>query len=430
MAEVTLQVLLPDGVWRDAAILELPQPERGVEGACNFEYTVEHVVTWMSREVPLAAASVRLPVIFGPTCTRRWPTFLDDIRPLGGAREWWLRRLGLRGGVEDDVRLLREATIAPIGNLRIKEAVPPKSGPPLRFPRQAVVDREHAFLEYAADQGAQVGGATGAGGDAPKLLVRLDDDDRVWIDVWQDEPTTPARPYLVKFARGRRTELDKIILRSEYVYARALARLGVETANVEGMFLDEGAHGPSLWLPRFDVTRRDGREVRYGVESVYSLLGAAPGAYLKHQQVLDALREVTREEDWRETLLEYLKRDLLNVVFGNSDNHGRNTSLLKTETEVRLAPVYDFAPMKMDPEGVTRTTKWEHFESGGVDWPALLQSFGRDEEFLRAGLADLAARLRELPALLVELGLPEETLRFPALDLQGTERKLRQWTLL
>jgi len=429
MADVTLQALL-QGSWRDVALLEFPKPELGTEGPCYFEYEFDHVSEWLGRDTPLAQASVRLPLVLVPVCTSRWPVFLDDLRPLGGARSWWQRKLGLTGGPPDELRLLREATIAPVGNLRVKEAVPPKDAEPTRFARSAVVEREHAFLAYAADRGAQVGGATGAGGESPKLLLRVDGRDQVWIDTWQDDPDCPDHHYLVKFARGVRSDRDRLILRSEYVYYRALAELGVETVPVEGMLLEEGASGPSLWLPRFDVTRRDGREVRLGLESIYSLLGKGPGSFLTHQAVIDALREVVPRAELGATLLEYLKRDLLAVVFGNTDNHGRNTALLKSETSIRLAPVYDFAPMKLDPEGIIRTTRWEKFEKGDIDWAALLRSFGSDEDFLRAGLRELAARLRHLPELLASLGLPDETLHFPALDLFGTERKLRGWGLL
>ncbi len=429
VAELTLQALL-DGEWRDVALLEFPRPELGAAGACNLEYEVDHVAAYAGRDVPLAAVSARFPLGFAPSCMQSWPAFLDDMRPLGAARSWWIRRLGLSAREAHDFRLLREATIAPIGNLRIREAVPPKDDHPVpRFAKQAVIDREHGFVEYASDRGAQIGGATGAGGESPKLLLRLDDSDRVWIDTWQDDAHCPDRHYLVKFARNDRADIDRVILRSEYVYYRALAKLGVETAPVDGMFLAEGSAGPSLWLPRFDVSRHDGREVRFGVESIYSLLGKEPGSFLSHQAVLEALRRFVRT-DWRETLLEYLKRDLLNLVFGNSDNHGRNIAVLKSESSVRLAPVFDFAPMKMDREGIVRSTRWAQFERGSVDWPALLRSFGPDEEFLRAGLGALAKRLVDLPELLAALGLPEQTMEFPALDLRGTQRKLREWGLL
>lgn len=426
MPQVTLEVLL-DQVWQRAATLEFPEESVGDQGRCYFEYGYEHLDRWLGTGRFDACASLALPLEFGPTSLPTWPAFLDDLRPMGNARRWWLERLRLPDTPASDFRLLAQGAVAPVGNLRIAEAVPPKTEPPRRFPSQAVIDREHDFIAWAADHGAQVGGATGAGGDSPKLLLRRDPD-QVWIDVWQDEPDDAAAHVLVKFARSKR-ERDRLILRSEFVYAQALTKLGVSA--IEGAALHEGAAGPSLWLPRFDVRRDAGREVRLGVESMYSLLGARPGARLRHQDVLLALRRLVPPSDWPRLLLEYVQRDLLNLVFGNSDNHGRNTALLKRADSVWLAPVYDFAPMKMDLEGITRTTQWLGFEKGGeVDWRGLLPTFQEDEAFVRAGLRELAERLVRLPTMLRELGLPRETLEFPGLGLNQTEARLRTWGLL
>lgn len=424
-----VQVLI-EGSWRRAAELEFLAAARGRSGRCTFEYEHDYLFERIGKASPLAAVSLKLPVEFSPQVLDRWPAFLDDVQPMGSARDWWLQRLNLRDEAASDFEVLRNGTIAPIGNLRIEEAVPEKKEPPRRFLRQAVIEREHAFIEYAASAGAQVGGATGAGGASPKLLLRCDDAGQVWIDVWQDDPACPDQHYLVKFARSR-AERDRTILRSEYVYYKALAALGFETIPQEGLALHEGPSGPSIWLPRFDVARRDGLEIRYGLESLYSLLKAEPASFQKHQAALSALQGVLSPKDWPAVRLEYLKRDLLNLVFGNSDNHCRNIAVLKTESTVRLAPIFDFAPMKMDLEGITRSTTWEGYESGGeVDWKGLLRSFGPDEASLREGLHDLASRLRNLPHLLADLGLPEETLNFAALDLRGTEKRLRAWGLL
>jgi serine/threonine-protein kinase HipA len=420
--ELHLQALI-EGAWQRAALLEFP-----ASGGCTFEYDYDYLMRWIAESPPLAAVSLNLPVEFHPRVWRnRWPEFLDDLRPMGSARRWWLKKLGKEA---TEFEVLRRGTIAPIGNLRIEEAVPAKKEQPKRFPRQAVIDREHGFIEYAAAAGAQVGGATGAGGDSPKLLLRCDDADQVWIDVWQDEPDCPDRHYLVKFARSP-SERDRNILRSEYVYYKALAALGLETIPQEGLALHESESGPSLWLPRFDVARREGRELRYGLESVYSLLKAEPGTFQKHQAALRALCGVLPETDWPKVRLEYLKRDLLNLVFGNSDNHCRNIAVLKTDSDVRLAPIFDFAPMKMDFEGIIRTTTWEGYEAGGeIAWKELLRSFGSEETPLREGLHELSSRLCALPKLLADLDLPEETMNFVALDLRGTEKRLRAWGLL
>jgi serine/threonine-protein kinase HipA len=428
MAPVTLEALL-DGQWQRAATLDFPEEPLGYLGRCYFEYDYEYLDRWLGTKRFDVGASVGLPLEFGPTSLAAWPAFLDDLRPMGNARRWWLRRLNLAETPASDVRLLQQGTAAPIGNLRIAEAVPPRTQTPRRFPAQAVIDREHDFLEWAAEQGAQVGGATGAGGDSPKILLRREADGQVWLDVWQDEPEATAAHVLVKFARSR-SERDRLVLRSEYVYLQALSRLGVSTISTEGLALHEGLAGPSLWLPRFDVRRHQGREVRLGVESLYSLLGARPGARLRHQDVLGALQRLVEPPDWPRLLLEYVQRDLLNLVFGNSDNHGRNTALLKSADAVWLAPVYDFAPMKLDLEGITRTTTWEGFEKGGeVDWRGLLPTFGEHEAFVRAGLRALAERLATLPSLLRELDLPRETLDFPALGLTRTDARLTAWGL-
>jgi serine/threonine-protein kinase HipA len=424
-----LQALLR-GEWQRAAMLEFSAPEAGPGGPCAFEYDFDYLARWIAGAPPCAAVSLNLPVAFGPIVRSRWPAFLDDVRPMGNAQRWWLQRLGIPDAPTSEFEILRRGTVAPIGNLRIEEALPSDRAPPQRFPRRAVIDHENAFIEYAADAGAQVGGATGAGGDSPKVLLRQDASGQVWIDLWQDEPVGPDRHFLVKFARSR-AERDRLILRCEHVYYRALAALGVETVSQDGLVLEEGDAGLSLWLPRFDVARRDGAQVRYGVESLYSLLEAEPGSFQTHQRALKALRKVVSAEDWPSVQLEYLRRDLLNLVFGNSDNHCRNISVLKTEDTVRLAPVYDFAPMKLDLQGVIRTTRWEGYEAGGdVDWRKLLRSLGAEEEFLRTGLSELAEKLRDLPDLLAQLGLPEEALDFPGLGLRGTKQRLEKWGLL
>lgn len=429
MGIVTLEALL-DGSWHTAAMLEFAEEAKGDSGTCSFEYDFAYLTRWFASGRHDVATSVSVPLDFAPSLWRRWPSFLDDLRPMGNARRWWLNRLRLEDVPASDLRLLSAGTVAPIGNLRIAQSLPLEREAPRRFPLQAVVEREHDFIAWAAEHGAQVGGATGAGGESPKLLLRREANDQVWIDVRQDEPENLAAHVLVKFPRAK-TERDRLILRSEFVYYRALTKLGVDTISTDGLELREGELGPSLWLPRFDVRREHGREVRLGVESVYSLVGAPPGARLRHQEVLAALEKLVPATEWPRLLIEYVKRDVLNLVFGNSDNHGRNTSVLKSASGVWLAPVYDFAPMKMDLEGIARSTTWGEFERGGdVDWQRLFPTFGAHEATLRTALFDLAEQLAELPTLLVALGLPDETLRHPPLGLLRTRERLVEWGLL
>ncbi len=87
-------------------------------------------------------------------------------------------------------------------------------------------------LEYAYEQGAAIGGATGAGGEAPKLLMTEDKNGHLYPDaVLADERA--CRHWFIKFARQQALADDQEILRAEYLYYRALQQLGIETVASE-----------------------------------------------------------------------------------------------------------------------------------------------------------------------------------------------------
>ncbi|SEK19662.1 serine/threonine-protein kinase HipA [Halomonas daqiaonensis] len=447
--ELTLQVHF-DQSWHDAAVLALPNPDRGTRGASRLRYEPDYAVDWMFRD-DHHACSLLLPVELMLTHdSTRWFGFLEDIMPAGASRRFWVNTLGLQDQSEgrQDADLLARGTIAPVGNLRIKEAVPERpadnSLSERRFPISNVVERHTDFLEYAQQMGVASGGATGAGGEAPKLLLRLDKDERVWIDTWQEECHQQDTPMLVKFPRGRRSNDDCDILRAEYHYYQELAALDVETINTREMRLIEGERYPSLWLPRFDMHYLEGTWIRYGLESVYSLMGAAPGSFLRHGDTLRRLvallenqyrvRELGATFDSQAFVIEWVKRDLLNVAFGNSDNHGRNTALLKRPEGIGLSPVYDFAPMKADSEGVTRTTQWRPpLEAGGeFDWHGIADSLADlvAPENLMRELQKLAIELEGLDERLAARGVPSRILDMPAVGLRSLNDRLGRWGLL
>ncbi|MFD2437594.1 type II toxin-antitoxin system HipA family toxin [Modicisalibacter luteus] len=370
---LTLQ-LFHQGQWHDAAELTIADPTQGRQGPVALGYETNYALEWMDRDDE-HACSMNLPVeLMLNHHSSRWFGFLDDIMPAGASRRYWVSQLGIGGlpAHQQDYALLHHGTIAPVGNLRIKESLPelPQTSrlTRRRFPLQEVVERHTDFLEYAQQMGAASGGATGAGGEAPKLLLRCTLDDRIWIDTFQADLTCQDRHYLVKFPRGKRSSIDADILRAEYHYYQELASLGLETIDTEHMRLIEGSRDPSLWLPRFDVAFVDGRRTLFGLESVYAVMERPPGTYLNHFDVIrtlvSKLSQQYRVTEGSESfnaeafVVEMVKRDLLNVAFGNSDNHGRNTALIKRPEGIWLAPIYDFAPMKADPEGVTRTLQW------------------------------------------------------------------------
>ena len=133
-------------------------------------------------------------------------------------------------------------------------------------------------------------------------------------------------------------------------------------------------------------------------------------------------------------IADYLRRDLINKILGNSDNHGRNTAVIRTADSLRLAPIYDLAPMVMDAEGITRTTKWPTAveRAGEIDWHAACQSLALlvDPEHAFERLRSDAQALMALPDLLSESGLPASVMNHPAIALKNLEQRMKEWTLI
>ncbi|MBU1620949.1 MAG: HipA domain-containing protein [Gammaproteobacteria bacterium] len=437
--QLTLQ-LFNDGFWQDAYQLRLDKTELGRRGTVLFQPLPAYARHYFD-DVGSFSFSAQYPVnpmdIQG---FKHWPAVFDDIMPMGYGRTLWLDLLGLQRETTEmqDLELLRLGTIAPVGNMRIKEAIADVASQhnntldSMRFPQNAVIERDQDFLNYARQRGAVSGGATGAGGAAPKLLIRLNKNAEVWVDTFQNDDSEDLH-YLVKFPRGNK-EIDRNILRTEYHYYCELAELGFDTMQVEHLKLLEGERNPSLWLPRFDREFSQNKVQRFGLESVFSLLNKAPGSYLNHEDVLDTLSKVINTISKEQLTAEYLKRDLLNLMFGNTDNHGRNSAVLKKGHQVSLAPVYDFAPMKADPETIVRTTHWSNaFERGGdVLWLKLCDSladFGHPD-YLKSELCDLAGKLSGLTNRLRKRGVPEQILTIPAMGFDYKEQRLQRWGLL
>ncbi|MET4712968.1 serine/threonine-protein kinase HipA [Pseudomonas sp. PvP125] len=433
--------IFTDGHWRDAMVLEFSEPQKGLEGACRFHYRQDYLVDNIEAiQQPFSrSVSARFPLTWDVAGLSSAPAFLHDIVPSGAARRSLMKRIGHEKpqDLNADLFLLWRSTPAPIGNMRIKESVQALDGEvPVGFPRHEVVARDNSFLEYAYEQGAAIGGATGAGGEAPKLLMTQGRDGLLYPDaVLNDDEVT--QHWFIKFARNQATQHDQVILRSEYHYYKALQALGINTVAADGLALEE-ATKPSLWMHRFD--RRVGKNgvERLAVESIYSLAGVTtPGSYMDHLEVINLLveqwRAVGQHSQIAELVAEYLRRDLLNKVLGNSDNHGRNTSIIRERDALRLAPIYDLAPMVMDDEGVTRTTKWpKPLEvAGDINWRGVCDALGDilDPELAFERLRQDAEQLRALPDMLAAGGLPAVTLNHPSIPLGKLDLRLKQWGL-
>ncbi len=136
-----------------------------------------------------------------------------------------------------------------------------------------------------------------------------------------------------------------------------------------------------------------------------------------------------------ELTAEWVVRDFLNIAFGNSDNHGRNTSFLKTEAGIRLAPVYDFAPMAADPESIHRTLRWDRaIETGGeIQWhrlPKHLSDLGLgNEATIHDQLARMMRQCQGLDERLQARGVPKSILCHPRISMTHLNKRLDRWIL-
>ena len=437
MQNVTLQ-LFNQGKWWDAATLSFAGNKLSATAALS--YYSEYIAAVASYEVKDCwACTLNAPISIIPTDYPNWPALLDDILPVGKSRDWWLQYLNVSrsGDFEQNYALLTNACMSPVGNLRIKESVlSSNDDTKIRFSINDVIQLQHNFLEYANEHGAAVGGATGAGGVAPKLLLMLEED-QVYIDADFAGKPLRAVPYLTKFARNTRTARDNSILKTEGIYYQALTHIikgtNIETIDVAKMKILEHQGQVSLWLPRFDVRSENGIATRIGLESIYSIINAVPGSHHDHftvmREVWDRIQDTTQMSA-AEFAKQYVVRDFLNLVFGNSDNHGRNISFLKFDGDIRFAPIYDFAPMKADLEMITRLFKWKrNCENGGqVNFEQVANELGDfcQPAVLIDYLKQLALKLIELPELLKQLNCPEEILNFPAIGFHNIKTKLAE----
>ncbi|MFJ3482608.1 type II toxin-antitoxin system HipA family toxin [Pseudomonas sp. NPDC090202] len=437
MAEtLTLQTCV-DGQWYDAALLSVDDPQAVERSRCTLAYDNQYLVDFIDRigTAFTPAVSVNAPLNWDAVDSLGYPAFIYDIVPAGAARRSLQRRFGDEkpDGMSMDFFLLKRCTPSPIGHLRIKESfeyIDQTRQEP--FARQEVVERTNDFLEYAYESGAALGGATGAQGEAPKLIMVEDGAGDLYADAMLADEQA-HRHWLVKFARNQVTERDKNILRAEYHYYRAIAELGLNTVSTDGLALEE-AEKPSLWMPRFDRRIEQGRVERIPMESVYSVCeNTEPGSSMRHEDVIGRLvqlwRGAAQDNELEELVFEYLRRDLLNRVLGNSDNHGRNMAIFRHQSRFELAPIYDLAPMVLDSEGITRVTKWASEHMGNPDWKTICDGFSQivSPDVLFQRLRDAADVFRALPDLLT--GLPEEVRNAQSIPLNNLDRRLTEWGL-
>lgn len=404
--QATIEIFRGDR-WRPAAVLRPQDIHLGYRGPSHFEYNLEYAADLAGPNTTgPAGLSCRYPVDFTQHDEPHWPPFILDLLPSGFGRQQWLDLLELKDVPSADWPLLLRGAAFPPGNLRIAEAiaaknlsmlVPTATGELLPmaehpgFTREEVIARQQHFVEYAFQQGIYASGASDVQGVAPKLLLVQDLEGR-----WHAEGVLPDNRvsafWILKRPRGR-AEADRKILRNEAAYMCLAKALGLN------VFADLEWENDSLLIPRFDRRVRAGKPVaRIGMESLCSLAGVADyGKPLSHDVLCRALLQYSSQPG--ADLLEYILRDILNVVLGNKDNHARNTAVYRFENgEVTLTPLFDFAPMYLDREGIARVCRWEgEVETAGTpDWGLVLERY-------RAQLPDGERKLRQFGKLLQRL---------------------------
>ena len=377
--------------------------KQGVAGGGVFEYDIDYVLGHAADEVAPAAA-LRYPVTFELHRSDRWPAFFLDIMPTGAGRRVWLRRLDLRDSAEADWELLVQGAGNPPGNIRVAEAVIPPAGPHPGFTREEIVEKSADFIEYAEARGAVVAGATDVQGDAPKFLLVRDRNRR-----WHPDGAVGDREvldcWLVKFPRGK-TEADRAVLRNEAPYLEVARRFGLRVGSPL-QFIDN-----TLFIPRFDRTAGPAGLERHGFETLSSAAGIAEfGKRGDHGLFCSVIARFAA--DPATEIVEYVRRDILNAAVRNTDNHGRNTAFLKLAGgAVSLSPIYDLAPMFLDPEGIPRSSRWgSDLEPviGRPAWGKIAESLSSfvDLQRFRMLLARDAEAVARLPETMRECGVED-----------------------
>ena len=391
------------GLWRVAGTVTVQEPERGVSSPASFEYDFDYLdeMADVLDARDARAVSCRYPVAYDVPEEVTWPPFLLDTMPAGAARRHWERVLELPNNMSSDWSVLVRGAGNPPGNVRVREAVDtaeilPHPG----FPRSDVLKRREQFVEYARANGAPVSGSTGAGGDAPKFLLREDVKGRWHADGALADKRT-RRCWLVKFPRTR-DESDRLILRAEAGYHAVAKKMGVRTGR------DVTWESDCLFVPRFDRVVRKGMIERLGLESLYSLAGVADfGAPLRKERQVEAIARFAT--DPKKELREFLLRDVLDVALGNTDNHARNTSMLKwPDGRIELSPLYDFAPMILDQRMIARVSRWED-NSDYPDWARVADALAKtlDPAKTKRWLRGIAPAIDELPATMKDCEVPK-----------------------
>ncbi len=412
MDQVTIEIF-HGGRWHPAATYQ---------NGASLSYDIDYALAHMDADLPLTRVGMNYPINFTDYQENGWPAFLLDLLPAGAARDAWVKRIGLKDNETADWPLLCFAAGNSPGNLRIASSAIKPDGNHPGFTREEIIERNIDFIDYAEAHGAITGGASSVQGASPKFLLVQDHNGR-WHAEGALEDAKVSQHWLVKFPRGRKAA-DRTVLKNEAPYYEVARSFGVRT----GTTLEY--QDDALFIRRFDRPVINGNVDRYGMESIASLCGI--NTFGTRMNNGDICRAICRHVSNPQTeLLEYIRRDILNLALGNTDNHGRNTAILKKpDGSVELSPLFDFAPMFLDPEGIPRMARWDN-ETPGVmpDFEQIVASVAErviTPAELRTWLAKEAVRAQQLPETMRACGVDNEIVEKMTRRISELEKGLRE----
>jgi serine/threonine-protein kinase HipA len=412
-----------EGQWLEAAQASFPDEVRnGFRAAgCVFEYDLHYAFG-----TAMLPVSLGFPVDADRHVLSAWPAFLYDLVPQGNGRRFLLDRLQLPDAPASDLPLLCAGAFNPIGRLRIREAVEYFERHRERhataadgFAFDELLARAPDFHEAMMVHGMLAAGGTGIQGVAPKYLLTEAQDGKWYPDgALPDERA--RRHYIVKRPRGP-SAADRKVLRNEAPYMTVARRFGIRCFDLPDL------HEDMLFIPRFDRRVAHGRVLRFHQESAASIAGLGGfGIQANQFDLLAAIRKVV-DRPLEETI-EFVKRDVLNLAMRNPDNHARNTAVHTVDGVTRITPLFDFAPMYLDPEGITRAARWYHPDTGKElqRWEDVLAQLAlprQDRQALVEALVDFGEQLATLTDCMREAGVDDDIVDFvtPGIAAQRTK---------
>jgi serine/threonine-protein kinase HipA len=388
-----------DGKWHEAALIESAGRDR-----CTFEYLPEYVFGGVCQPVSLTlpvSLETRYPM---GVC----PSFLLDMVPQGNGRRYLTQRLGLTDSDDLIMPLIQHGAFNPVGRLRLDTAVAYAANDDddtlhRGFTLGEILGRKDDFIEKLAKHGMLGAGTTGLQGASAKFMLVKNNEDLWFVDSFAKESDI-ASYWLMKLPRGKH-ETDMAILKNEAAYIKVARVCGLrshgETFHHDGM----------LFVPRFDRTMKDGATVRLHQESLASLAGhRALGIRPNHFDLVASFLPYVSDPVGE--VIEYIKRDLLNLAMRNTDNHARNTAVQQLEDgTIRLTPVFDIAPMFLDREMIPRASRWIN-ESGRVidDFADVIGELPLDDKGKKSvmlGIKSFSEVIERLPLTMAECGVDE-----------------------